>query len=164
MRKNNPPIGLENPKVTFESRDLRVNNVLLIGLGLLVVILLSLLISFETYRHFLTQVREEQSAKILSPLRTGQPAPLPPEPRLQGAPGHPLLGPDDLKAVLQAANQQLNSYGWINQEAGIAHIPVEDAMRLIVEKGLPSVSPAPAPAAKAPSASALAKPARGATP
>jgi hypothetical protein len=32
---------------------------------------------------------------------------------------------------------QLNSYGWINKEAGVAHIPIERAMDLIVQENLP---------------------------
>lgn len=164
MRKNNPQFELENPGITFEARDLRANNIIIIGLGLLAVILLSLFISYETYRHFMTQIGREQESKILSPLRTGQPAPLPPEPRLQGAPGHPMLGPAELQSVLQAANQQLDSYGWVNQQAGIAHIPVRDAMRLLVQKGLPAVPPVPAAPAKSTSSAAHVKAARGAKP
>jgi hypothetical protein len=164
MRKNNPQFERENPGITFEPRDMRVNNIIIIGLGLLAVILLSLFISFKTYHHFLAQVRRQEALGILSPLRAGRPAPLPPEPRLQGAPGHPTLGPEELQSVLQAADQQLNSYGWVNQQAGIAHIPVRDAMRLIAEKGLPSVPPVSTAPAKAPSLSPLAKPAKGAKP
>jgi|SRR5580658_1281548 hypothetical protein len=32
---------------------------------------------------------------------------------------------------------QLNSYGWVNKEAGVAHIPIERAMDLIVQEKLP---------------------------
>jgi hypothetical protein len=34
--------------------------------------------------------------------------------------------------------------GWIDQTNGIAQIPVEDAMKIIAEKGLPAASTAPA--------------------
>jgi len=30
--------------------------------------------------------------------------------------------------------------GWIDQNSGVAQIPVEDAMKIIVEKGLPVAS------------------------
>jgi hypothetical protein len=39
----------------------------------------------------------------------------------------------------------LHSYGWQNKEAGIVHIPIEEAMRLTVERGLPA-RPQDAPA------------------
>ncbi len=32
---------------------------------------------------------------------------------------------------------QLNSYGWIDEKAGVAHIPIERAMGLTVQRGLP---------------------------
>jgi len=38
------------------------------------------------------------------------------------------------------ANEEL---GWVDQQAGIARIPVSDAMKLIVEKGLPAVPATP---------------------
>jgi hypothetical protein len=37
----------------------------------------------------------------------------------------------------------LERYGWMNREAGIVHIPIEEAMRLTVERGvLQSTAPA----------------------
>ena len=44
--------------------------------------------------------------------------------------------------------QQLNSYGWIDQSAGVVHIPITRAMQLIAERGLPTTPQAgaePAP-------------------
>lgn len=32
---------------------------------------------------------------------------------------------------------QLNSYGWVDEKAGVAHIPIERAMDLIAQRGLP---------------------------
>ena len=32
---------------------------------------------------------------------------------------------------------QLNSYGWIDEKAGVAHIPIEHAMDLIVQRKIP---------------------------
>ncbi|MGA2359045.1 MAG: hypothetical protein ABSF66_08605 [Terriglobales bacterium] len=32
---------------------------------------------------------------------------------------------------------RLNSYGWVDEKAGVAHIPIERAMDLIVKQGLP---------------------------
>jgi len=31
----------------------------------------------------------------------------------------------------------LNSYGWVDQKAGVAHIPIERAMQLLAQRGLP---------------------------
>jgi hypothetical protein len=63
---------------------------------------------------------------------------LPPEPRLQGAPGSPY----PREAILNFRSGEetlLHNYGWIDQKTGAVHIPIEDAMRLMLErKALPS--------------------------
>jgi hypothetical protein len=43
----------------------------------------------------------------------------------------------DLAALNRAAEARLNSFGWIDRGAGIAHIPIEDAMRRLAERGWP---------------------------
>ena len=35
---------------------------------------------------------------------------------------------------------QLNSYGWVDEKSGVAHIPIERAMELTVQRGLPVYS------------------------
>ena len=34
--------------------------------------------------------------------------------------------------------QILNSYGWVDEKAGVVHIPIERAMQLLAQKGLPT--------------------------
>jgi hypothetical protein len=70
---------------------------------------------------------------------------LPPEPRLQGVPGHGNDPQADLREKRAADEKANETAGWVDQNAGIAQIPVSDAMKIIAEKGLPS---APASAEK----------------
>jgi len=76
---------------------------------------------------------------------------LPPEPRLQLAPGsaeqidkrippnlkqqHPL---QEMKELRSNWEQQLNSYGWVDEQSGVVRIPIEDAKRLLLQRGLPT--------------------------
>jgi hypothetical protein len=143
-----PPPDWKNPSVTFEEKDVRVNAILVAGLGLLVMVLLAVFISDLTYHHLESEQRRLNASRIVSPLRIGVPSPLPPEPRLQGSPGHPLTGPEELKEVLGAANRRLNSVGWVDQKDGIAHIPIQEAMKLIAERGLPELLPVKTAAAQ----------------
>ena len=69
---------------------------------------------------------------------------MPPEPRLQGVPGHRTDPQYDLREKLQEDREANEKAGWIDQSAGIAQIPVEDAMKIIAEKGLPAASTPPA--------------------
>ena len=64
-----------------------------------------------------------------------------PEPRLQQTPW------TDLKKLRADEASYLHGYGWVDQQAGVARIPIEKAKALLLQKGLP-VSPAPAGAAE----------------
>jgi hypothetical protein len=54
--------------------------------------------------------------------------------------GAPMLETDELtelRKYLMDQENQLNSYGWVDEKAGVAHIPIERAMDLIKQRGLP---------------------------
>jgi hypothetical protein len=66
----------------------------------------------------------------------------PPEPRLQGAPGpnnaQSLLPLDEMREYRRQVDEKAESYGWVNKDAGVAHIPIERAKEMIVnERPLP---------------------------
>jgi hypothetical protein len=69
---------------------------------------------------------------------------MPPEPRLQGMPGHGNDPQADMREKLRQDTTENDKFGWIDETTGIAQIPVKDAMKLIAEKGLPAVSAPPA--------------------
>ncbi len=68
---------------------------------------------------------------------------LPPTPRLQANP------PMELKEFNENMDKALNSYGWVDKSAGIAHIPVDVALDILAKRGLPygAENQAPKPAA-----------------
>ncbi len=56
--------------------------------------------------------------------------------------GAPMLETNErgqFKDFLINQEDQLNSYGWVDKDAGVAHIPIQRAMDLIVQQGLPVV-------------------------
>ena len=55
--------------------------------------------------------------------------------------GTPLL---DLREKMREDTEANEKAGWIDQTTGVAQIPVEDAMKIIAEKGLPAASAPPA--------------------
>jgi len=63
---------------------------------------------------------------------------LPPLPRLQ------ISETEDIGALVAAENKRLDSYGWIDKDGGIAYIPIQRAMDLILERGIPGGTNAPA--------------------
>ncbi|EFO79468.1 hypothetical protein OSCT_2594 [Oscillochloris trichoides DG-6] len=55
---------------------------------------------------------------------------LPPAPRLEQ---NPLV---DGTQIMTTAQQRLSSYGWVDEAAGTAHIPIDRAMELLLERGI----------------------------
>jgi hypothetical protein len=54
--------------------------------------------------------------------------------------GAPMLETNErgqFRDFLMNQENQLNSYGWVDEKAGVAHIPIDRAMELIEERGLP---------------------------
>jgi hypothetical protein len=77
----------------------------------------------------------------------GQEHRLPAAPRLQQFPAV------EFYQFRQQEEQQLRTYGWIDREAGTVRLPIDEAMRLTIERGLPSrAADAPAPDTPAPDA------------
>ena len=46
----------------------------------------------------------------------------------------------DLEKFQAAQRERLNSYGWVDQQKGVVRIPIERAMDLIAQRGLPTRS------------------------
>jgi len=137
---------VENPihkDVTFETRDINAFTIFKYILALGLAVAGAFAVTVLVFR--LTSKMAADSDTPMAPAHVGVAPTMPPEPRLQGVPGHPSDPQRDLREKLaedEKANEQL---GWVNRPAGIAQIPVEDAMKIIVSKGLPSV---PVPAAE----------------
>lgn len=70
------------------------------------------------------------------PLAVAQEERLPPAPRLQQFPRN------DLYEFRVSEQALIDGYGWMNRDAGIVHIPIEQAMRLALERGLLTSRPA----------------------
>jgi hypothetical protein len=65
------------------------------------------------------------------PLARHQAERLPPEPRLQTNPR------GDLLALREKEDRLLTTYGWVDRNSGVVRIPIDRAMALTVERGLP---------------------------
>ena len=129
--------------ISFEERDIKAGTIYwyLFALGAATAGALVICIFIL---HFTSNLAASSDAPP-PPSREALSKDYPPEPRLQGVPGHQSDPQKDLRQKLkadEAANEKLQ---WIDKNAGIAQIPVEDAMKIIAEKGLPA---APAPARK----------------
>ncbi len=132
---------VRNPGVSYEPReaDLRVVLAFLAALGLASVMVL--LVLWGMFSYFRAQSAER--GPLPSPRMYTSP-PGVPQPRLQPNPVA------DYNVYRLSAGETLNSYGWVDQKAGIARIPIDKAMDLVAERGLPWKMPATGTAPTAP--------------
>ena len=124
----------DNEQVDHEHSDINVRTVLLFGAGLLAVI-----VACQVLMWALFGVLERQAAANdppLSPLAVPA-GRLPPEPQLL------TNEPAGLAQFRAMEATTLEGYGWVDQPAGVARMPIAEAKKLIVERGLPVRAGAP---------------------
>jgi hypothetical protein len=112
-----------------EHSDVNVRGILAFCVGLIVVALIVHGGIYLLFRFFTAQ--ESAQATTEYPLAVGQER-VPPEPRLQTNPR------GDLQELRMQEEQLLGSYGWVDKDAGVVRIPVEQALKLTLQRGLPS--------------------------
>jgi hypothetical protein len=116
----------EQPRRSHETSDANIRNLIIFAIGLSLLVIAGLLVSRGVFRYFVGHQGLGPPASPFENVRM-----LPPEPRLQ------VNAPKDLKQYQAAQGEILNSYGWVDQKAGIVRIPIEQAMDILLQKGLP---------------------------
>jgi hypothetical protein len=130
----------QNPLVANEPTDVDVRAITKWGIGLgLFTIASTFLVWFVFDQLASYEARQSPQASPLVDIRKTA---SPPEPRLQSTPRL------DARQIREGEDQVLNDYVITDQERGIARIPVDRAMTLMLQKGFP-VRPQPVDAATA---------------
>ena len=107
------------------------------GLWLAIAMLISGAIVYGTFWLFEGRAESVNQQTQLFPLAAGL-AKDPPAPRLQAQPFK------DVYQLKSAQLDKLHSYGWVDQATGVVHIPIDEAMRLVGERGgVPSSAQTP---------------------
>lgn len=117
-----------------EVSETSVRNALIVGGSAMFLVVVSL-VSCALALHFLSQNRPMQWMHPLGIISAPNLKPLERFPA-------PYLTVDDDHAqriaLYAAQNQKLNSYGWQDRSNGVVHIPIDHAMDLVVQRGLPT--------------------------
>lgn len=138
-RSETPDVShIQNPAVAHEHSDVSVSGILTFAVGLIVT---AVVIYLSLWTMFARLTRHESSLQSAPSPLAGEFLKLPPEPRLQGAPGHEVHPMVEMQALRASEDAVLNNYGWIDQGAGKVRIPIDQAMRRLVEQGLPTRPP-----------------------
>jgi len=121
-------------------RELAIGKILQFGaiLGLVIVVVLAGMWGMAV----LFKAQQQAADPRPSPIPEANARRLPPEPRLQASP------PRDMKEFRARESDLVASYGWADQRLGIARIPIDRAMEIVLEKGLPVPPPLPKTAPK----------------
>jgi hypothetical protein len=109
-----------------ETHDASPRGVALSILGLVAILIVILFSMRALFFHFV-RVQQPQSVAPFTNVRA-----LPQEPRLQVDPQ------EDWKEYMQRQDDALNSYGWVDRQRGVVRIPIDRAMDLLSERGLPT--------------------------
>ena len=125
-----PPNPQGNPDLNREASDVYALSVAGFGAGLIVAAALIHLFVWLLFTYFST--REAQRVAPQFPLATGQIERLPPEPRLQTNPR------EELRELQAQEDAVLGSYGLVDKDKGVVRIPIDEAMKLTVQRGLPA--------------------------
>jgi hypothetical protein len=118
-----------NGAAGHEHREANVKMIVYAAIGLAATILIVMLLVWGGFNVLKTNEQQADRGEPLSPL--AQPFQVPPEPRLEVKPWMSLL------ALRDHEQHALTTYGWQDQKAGIVRIPIERAMDLLAERGLP---------------------------
>jgi hypothetical protein len=129
--------------VAYETRDVTVRSIYWYLIALTIFVAASFFICVYVLRYTERFVSRHDAPMMPARAAMGPDfRVMPPEPRLQGVPGHDADPQQDHRDKVRADNEANEKYGWVDQNAGVAQIPVKEAMKIIVQKGLPATSAA----------------------
>ena len=120
----------DNPAVAHEESDVNVRAILGFGAGLAALAFVVHVFLWWLLGVYTRQVERAQTQVF--PLAAGQQEQLPALPRFQDNPQQ------DMRALRAKQQALLEGYAWVNRDAGVARIPIEEAMRIVVNRGLPT--------------------------
>lgn len=109
----------------YERRDANVRALLQFGLGLAIVLIVACFIARWAFDFLSAKSPEGPPPTPFENARV-----LPPQPRLQVEPHQ------DLKSYCDEQLTKLNGYGWVDQQSGVVHIPIDQAMEKLLQQGL----------------------------
>jgi len=126
---NYPNEPESNPTVAHEETDADTRAITQFGIALALVLVLSQLGLWWLFNSFTR--RESKLSPPVSALVRAQAPTEPPEPKLQANPQ------SDMRMMREKEDTILNHYGWVDPNHGVVRIPVDRALDLVAERGLP---------------------------
>lgn len=138
-----------NPQVSHERADINVFQITGFGIGLIISCIVVVFAMWALFDFLAHRENAKNTPAAITMDRYRQR--VPPEPRLSGvvldANGaispHPVYPRIELKELQDDEDAILNTYGWVDPGKGTVRIPIDQAIDIVAQKGLPS-KPSPA--------------------
>jgi len=142
--------GIVNPETHHEKSDVNVRALIWFVVIFIAFAIVTHIFLWLMFKYFAGLARGATNSPLTSLSRSVD-ANVPPVPRLQpfqtrGTDGV-VMAPNastpavDMTLMRAEQDKALTEPGWVDKEKGIARIPIEDAKRLVVQRGLPVVTP-----------------------
>lgn len=120
---------MHNEDVAHEHSDVNIQTLLAFTAGLAVVVTVAALLMWIMFRTLESQAAARDP--VASPIH-------PPAGQQPLAPRLLTNEPANLEKVREEENRKLEGYSWIDERGGVAHVPIEEAKKLLVQHGAPA--------------------------
>ncbi|MDW8104776.1 MAG: hypothetical protein RMK92_07150 [Armatimonadota bacterium] len=134
MSAAHQPLSKKNGHGTYEKQDVGFRFAILFIVGIILLTVVSmvfLLVIYPVLTPEGARARRETVQEVQRRL------PPPPNPVLQANPAV------DMKRFREQEELKVSTYGWVDERRGIVRVPVERAMEIVAEQGLPQWQPVP---------------------
>src|SRR5271156_1293947 len=121
---------LSIPENRFDHGEVNFRALSKFAIGLVITAIFSAGLVLGIFQYMLHREGGVPASRIESPAQDARQ--LPPEPRLEETPV------TDLQEMRAAEDKVLHNYAWLDQANGIVRIPIDHAMDLIAQRGLPA--------------------------
>lgn len=128
MSANHPHGNLDNPDTAHESSDINVRAIIwfvVVLFAIVAVIDVAMIGMFKALNYY-----EAKNEPYVSPVAIPAGQPL-------GAPGLQTEPWTDLKKFRTEQLAHLHGYGWVDEQTGVARIPIAKAKALLLKQGIP---------------------------
>lgn len=120
-------VGSTEPRQTHEPNTFNVRMAVYSGIGLAVLCIGTLILTAGVYRGLTKQTPEDETHADFVYAQQQQT-----DPKLRFA------RTEEVDQTRREAEQLLHSYEWIDEDKGIARVPISRAMEMVLEEGLPA--------------------------
>ncbi|MCU1244142.1 MAG: hypothetical protein JWN02_52 [Acidobacteria bacterium] len=138
-----------NVETHHEKSDINVRALFIFVVVFVVFAIVTHILLFYMFRFFV-RIENGRTNDPLTQIQRPVDAAVPAAPRLQPFPNRDdrgqVITPNantpvtDMEEMRANEERELHGYGWVDPQKGVAHIPIEEAKKLLLERGLPVVA------------------------